>query len=97
MRASVLNLGGDPEKINPICASDLVIDHSIAVDFARGNDSLQKNQDLEFDRNRERFMFLKWGAKAFNNMLIIPPGSGICHQVIKCIIFLKKFKTNLNN
>lgn len=81
MRDAVKNLGGDPEKINPICPADLVIDHSIQVDFARTSDALQKNQDLEFDRNHERFTFLKWGAKAFNNMLIVPPGSGIVHQV----------------
>ncbi|XP_053683532.1 cytoplasmic aconitate hydratase-like [Sabethes cyaneus] len=81
MRDAVLKLGGDPDKINPICPSDLVIDHSVQVDFARTPDALNKNQDLEFERNKERFTFLKWGAKAFNNMLIIPPGSGIVHQV----------------
>ncbi|XP_019538773.2 cytoplasmic aconitate hydratase [Aedes albopictus] len=81
MRDAVLKLGGDPDKINPICPSDLVIDHSVQVDFARAPDALTKNQDLEFERNKERFTFLKWGAKAFNNMLIIPPGSGIVHQV----------------
>uniref|UniRef100_A0A8D3BA08 Cytoplasmic aconitate hydratase n=1 Tax=Scophthalmus maximus TaxID=52904 RepID=A0A8D3BA08_SCOMX len=81
MRDAVMKLGGDPEKINPVCPADLVIDHSIQVDFNRKTDSLQKNQDLEFDRNRERFQFLKWGSKAFRNMRIIPPGSGIVHQV----------------
>jgi aconitate hydratase len=81
MRDAVLKLGGDPDKINPICPSDLVIDHSVQVDFARSEDALNKNQNLEFERNKERFTFLKWGAKAFNNMLIIPPGSGIVHQV----------------
>uniref|UniRef100_A0AAZ3SX04 Cytoplasmic aconitate hydratase n=1 Tax=Oncorhynchus tshawytscha TaxID=74940 RepID=A0AAZ3SX04_ONCTS len=81
MRDAVKKLGGDPEKINPVCPADLVIDHSIQVDFNRKSDSLQKNQDLEFDRNRERFEFLKWGSKAFQNMRIIPPGSGIVHQV----------------
>lgn len=81
MRDAVLNLGGDPNRINPICPSDLVIDHSVQVDFARVPDALTKNQDLEFERNKERFTFLKWGAKAFNNMLIVPPGSGIVHQV----------------
>lgn len=81
MRDAVLKLGGDPDKINPICPSDLVIDHSVQVDFT-GVDALTKNQDLEFERNKERFTFLKWGAKAFNNMLIIPPGSGIVHQVL---------------
>ncbi|KAI5942174.1 cytoplasmic aconitate hydratase [Manis javanica] len=81
MRDAVKKLGGDPEKINPICPADLVIDHSIQVDFNRRADSLQKNQDLEFERNRERFEFLKWGSQAFRNMRIIPPGSGIIHQV----------------
>lgn len=81
MRNAVLDLGGNPSLINPICPSDLVIDHSIQVDFAREQDSLSKNQNLEFLRNKERFKFLKWGAKAFNNMLVVPPGSGIVHQV----------------
>ncbi|XP_062305062.1 cytoplasmic aconitate hydratase isoform X2 [Osmerus eperlanus] len=81
MRDAVKKLGGDPERINPVCPADLVIDHSIQVDFNRKSDSLQKNQDLEFDRNRERFEFLKWGSNAFKNMRIIPPGSGIVHQV----------------
>ncbi|XP_074136925.1 cytoplasmic aconitate hydratase [Sminthopsis crassicaudata] len=81
MRDAVKKLGGDPEKINPICPADLVIDHSIQVDFNRRPDSVQKNQDLEFERNRERFEFLKWGSQAFYNMRIIPPGSGIIHQV----------------
>ncbi|XP_031843107.1 cytoplasmic aconitate hydratase isoform X2 [Nomia melanderi] len=81
MRDAVKRLGGDPNKINPICPSDLVIDHSIQVDYIRSNDALKKNEELEFERNKERFMFLKWGAKAFKNMLIVPPGSGIVHQV----------------
>lgn len=81
MRDAILKLGGDPNKINPICPADLVIDHSIQVDFSRRTDALAKNQDLEFERNKERFTFLKWGAKAFNNMMIVPPGSGIVHQV----------------
>jgi len=81
MRDAVKRLGGDPEKINPICPADLVIDHSVQVDVARSADALQQNQDMEFERNKERFNFLKWGAKAFKNMLIVPPGSGIVHQV----------------
>lgn len=81
MRDAVKRLGGDPKKINPVCPADLVIDHSIQVDFNRRDDSLQKNQELEFERNRERFEFLKWGSQAFQNMRIIPPGSGIIHQV----------------
>jgi aconitate hydratase len=59
----------------------LVIDHSVQVDFTRSIDALSKNENLEFERNKERFTFLKWGAGAFSNMLIIPPGSGIVHQV----------------
>lgn len=81
MREAVLKLGGDPDKINPICPSDLVIDHSVQVDFSGTPDALEKNQNLEFERNKERFTFLKWGARAFNNCLIVPPGSGIVHQV----------------
>ncbi|XP_075989651.1 cytoplasmic aconitate hydratase-like [Anticarsia gemmatalis] len=81
MRDAVKDLGGDAQKINPICPADLVIDHSVQVDFARTPDALNKNQELEFERNKERFQFLKWGAQAFDNMLIVPPGSGIVHQV----------------
>ncbi|XP_057711134.1 cytoplasmic aconitate hydratase [Corythoichthys intestinalis] len=81
MRDAVVKLGCDPEKVNPVCPADLVIDHSIQVDFNKKSDSLQKNQNLEFERNRERFQFLKWGSQAFRNMRIIPPGSGIVHQV----------------
>ncbi|XP_075221965.1 cytoplasmic aconitate hydratase-like isoform X2 [Lycorma delicatula] len=81
MRDAVKALGGDPDKVNPICPSDLVIDHSVQADFVRSPDALQKNEQLEFERNGERFVFLKWGAKALRNMLIVPPGSGIVHQV----------------
>ncbi|PBC30251.1 cytoplasmic aconitate hydratase [Apis cerana] len=81
MRDAVKRLGADPDKINPICPSDLVIDHSIQVDFYRTKDAFKKNEEMEFERNKERFMFLKWGTKAFQNMLIVPPGSGIIHQV----------------
>lgn len=86
MRDAVKKLGGDPQKINPICPADLVIDHSIQVDIAKSADALEKNQALEFERNHERFQFLKWGAKAFKNMIIVPPGSGIVHQVnLECL------------
>jgi len=81
MRDAVNQLGGDPLTINPICPADLVVDHSVQVDYFRRSDALEKNQDLEFERNKERFIFLKWGAQAFKNMLIVPPGSGIVHQV----------------
>ena len=81
MRDVVKELGKDPKVINPIIPSELVVDHSIQVDFIRGIDSRQKNEDLEFIRNRERFQFLKWGQQNIKNFLIVPPGSGIVHQV----------------
>lgn len=81
MRDAMKRLGGDPEKINPMCPADLVIDHSIQVDVARTSDALDKNEEIEFERNKERFQFLKWGQSAFENFLIVPPGSGIVHQV----------------
>ena len=81
MRDAIKRLGGDPKKINPLCPVDLVIDHSVQVDFARTQDAREKNEALEFERNKERFQFLKWGSKAFNNFKIVPPGSGIVHQV----------------
>ena len=81
MRDKMKELGKDPQKINPIIPTDLVIDHSVIVDFAREHDAWKKNEELEFSRNRERFQFLKWAKSAFQNFLIVPPGSGICHQV----------------
>ncbi len=81
MRDAIKRLGGDPTKINPLCPVDLVIDHSVQVDIARTQDARERNEMLEFDRNRERFQFLKWGSKAFDNFSIVPPGSGIVHQV----------------
>lgn len=65
---------------------DLVIDHSVQVDVARAANALQANMELEFSRNKERFAFLKWGAKAFKNMLVVPPGSGIVHQVCAFVL-----------
>ncbi len=81
MRDAVKRLGGDPSKINPLSQVDLVIDHSIAVDFSGEQTSREQNENLEFVRNKERFQFLKWGQNAFNNFRIVPPGSGIVHQV----------------
>jgi len=81
MRDAMKRLNGDPEKINPLVPADLVIDHSVQVDFFGSEDAYEKNMELEFQRNQERFQFLKWGAEAFKNMLIVPPGSGIVHQV----------------
>jgi len=71
----------DANKINPLVPVDLVIDHSVRVDVAKCADALKQNMDLEFSRNRERFAFFKWASSAFNNMLVLPPGSGILHQV----------------
>lgn len=81
MRDAMNSLGGDPNKINPLVPVDLVIDHSVQVDVARSENAVQANMELEFHRNKERFGFLKWGSTAFHNMLVVPPGSGIVHQV----------------
>ncbi|KAK1581810.1 hypothetical protein Q3G72_009173 [Acer saccharum] len=81
MRDAMKNLGSDPQKINPLVPVDLVIDHSVQVDVARSENAVQLNMELEFQRNKERFAFLKWGSSAFHNMLVVPPGSGIVHQV----------------
>ncbi|XVF33987.1 hypothetical protein REPUB_Repub18cG0018200 [Reevesia pubescens] len=81
MRDAMKNLGNDPKKINPLVPVDLVVDHSVQVDVARSENAVQANMELEFQRNRERFAFLKWGSSAFHNMLVVPPGSGIVHQV----------------
>jgi aconitate hydratase len=81
MREAMTALGGRPEKINPLTAVDLVIDHSVMVDEFGGPSAFQKNVDLEFDRNGERYAFLRWGQTAFKNFRVVPPGTGICHQV----------------
>ena len=81
MRDAMKRLGGDPTKINPLCPVDLFIDQSVQVDATRSADAAEQNELLEFTRNRERFQFLKWGSKAFDNFKIVPPGSGIVHQV----------------
>lgn len=81
MREGVKALGGDPKVINPLVPVDLVIDHSVMVDYFGTTDSYEKNMDAEFERNQERYEFLKWGQKAFNNFRVVPPGTGICHQV----------------
>ena len=81
MRDAAKNLGFNPQKVNPLVRSDLVIDHSIQVDFYKSSEALQKNTEIEFKRNIERYRFLKWGQQAFDNLRIIPPGVGIVHQV----------------
>ncbi|PPR84276.1 hypothetical protein GOBAR_AA36439 [Gossypium barbadense] len=80
MRDAMNKLGGDSNKINPLVPVDLVIDHSVQVDVAGSEDAVQANMELEFQRNKERFAFLKWGSNAFDNMLVVPPGLGIVHQ-----------------
>src|SRR5512140_2153906 len=81
MRDAVARLGGDPKKINPLVPVDLVIDHSVQVDFFATPEALQRNAEIEFQRNRERYEFLKWGQKAFSNFRVVPPATGIVHQV----------------
>ncbi len=81
MRSAMSRLGGDPNKINPLIPVDLVIDHSVQVDRFGSTDALQANVELEFQRNRERYEFLRWGQKAFENFRAVPPNVGIVHQV----------------
>jgi aconitate hydratase len=81
MRDAMKKLGGDPEKINPLAEVDLVIDHSVMVDNFGHKDSFKKNVAIEYERNMERYQFLRWGQQAFANFRVVPPGTGICHQV----------------
>ena len=81
IRAEAIRKGKEGSKINPLVPVDLVIDHSVQIDYFGTKDALQKNVDLEFERNGERYQFLKWAQKAFNNFSVVPPGMGICHQV----------------
>ena len=81
MRDAVALKGKDPAKVNPLSQVDLVIDHSVMVDYFATPQAFQKNVDMEFGRNQERYEFLKWGQQAFENFRVIPPGTGICHQV----------------
>ena len=81
MRDVTKKLNGNLQNINPLCPVDLVIDHSVVVDYFGDEGALDKNVDLEFERNNERYEFLRWGQKAFNNFRVVPPGTGICHQV----------------
>ncbi len=81
MRDAMRKLGGDPKKINPLAPAELVIDHSVQVDFYAAPDSLAKNSQMEFDRNKERYLFLRWGQKSFRDFKVVPPDTGICHQV----------------
>ncbi len=81
MRDGILRLGSQPQKVNPLVPVDLVIDHSVMVDFSGSQEALQRNVELEFERNGERYTFLRWGQEAFENFRVVPPGAGICHQV----------------
>ena len=96
MREAVKEKNKDPNTINPLSAVDLVIDHSVQVDQSAKPDSFEKNVDIEFKRNGERYSFLKWGQQAFNNFRIVPPGTGICHQVnleyLSKVVWSEKYK-----
>ncbi len=96
MREAVKEKNKDPNTINPLSAVDLVIDHSVQVDQSAEPDSFEKNVDIEFERNGERYSFLKWGQQAFNNFRIVPPGTGICHQVnleyLSKVVWSEEFK-----
>ena len=96
MREAVKKKDKDPSTINPLSAVDLVIDHSVQVDQSAKSDSFEKNVDIEFQRNGERYSFLKWGQSAFNNFRIVPPGTGICHRVnleyLSKVVWSEKFE-----
>src|SRR3989441_10550442 len=81
MRSAVARMGKNPKIIEPLVPVDLVVDHSVQVDFSGSADALKKNLELEFTRNRERYQFLKWGMQAFDTFKVVPPGIGIVHQV----------------
>jgi len=81
MRDAIKKAGGDPSRINPLTPVDLVIDHSVMVDKFGNAQAFEENVEIEYQRNRERYQFLRWGQKAFNNFRVVPPGTGICHQV----------------
>jgi aconitate hydratase len=81
MREAIVRLGGDPQRVNPLAPAELVIDHSVQVDQYGSADSLRHNNEIEFSRNSERYMFLRWGQTAFSNFKVVPPNTGIVHQV----------------
>jgi aconitate hydratase len=101
MRDAMKNLGGNPEKINPLAEVDLVIDHSVMVDNFGHRDSFKKNVVVEYERNAERYQFLRWGQQAFANFRVVPPGTGICHQVnleyLAETVWLRKAKDGKKN
>ncbi|NBU22867.1 MAG: aconitate hydratase AcnA [Actinobacteria bacterium] len=81
MREAVAELGGDPQKINPLAPAEMVIDHSVVIDIAGSPDAAERNVEFEYQRNAERYQFLRWGQTAFDNFKVVPPGTGIVHQV----------------
>ncbi|MFZ4107909.1 MAG: aconitate hydratase AcnA [Candidatus Planktophila sp.] len=81
MREAIVDLGGDPSKVNPLAPAELVIDHSVIADVFGTKDSFEKNTDIEYERNQERYRFLRWGQSAFDEFKVVPPGTGIVHQV----------------
>jgi aconitate hydratase len=81
MRDAIAEMGGDPERINPLRPADLVIDHSVQIDVFGTPDAVERNVEIEYRRNLERYAFLRWGQSAFRNFRVVPPGTGICHQV----------------
>ena len=100
MRDAMKNLGGDPKKINPQVPVDLVIDHSVAVTFFGNNAAFKKNVDEEYRQNQERYKFLKWAQRSFDNFRVVPPGTGICHQVnleyLSRVVWSKKDKVKVD-
>ncbi|MCV7177745.1 aconitase family protein, partial [Mycolicibacterium sphagni] len=81
MREAIGALGGDPEKVNPLAPADLVIDHSVIADLFGRADAFERNVEIEYERNGERYQFLRWGQGAFDDFKVVPPGTGIVHQV----------------
>jgi aconitate hydratase len=100
MRDAMKSLGGDPKKINPQVPVDLVIDHSVAVTFFGNNQAFKKNVDEEYRQNQERYKFLKWAQRSFDNFSVVPPGTGICHQVnleyLSRVVWTKKEKVKVD-
>ncbi len=100
MRDAMKNLGGDPKKINPLVPVDLIIDHSVAVNHFGRPDAFKKNVEDEYRQNQERYKFLKWSQKSFDNFRVVPPGTGICHQVnleyLSQTVFIKKDKVKVD-
>src|SRR5664279_2109509 len=100
MRDAMKLLGGDPKKINPMVPVDLVIDHSVAVTFFGNNQAFKKNVDEEYRQNQERYKFLKWAQRSFDNVSVVPPGTGICHQVnleyLSRVVWTRKDKVKVD-